>query len=317
MPVVEMKRLYQDAQEHSYILGAFNVFNLDTATAVLRAAQEMQSPLILQISMGARGYVYDYREFVKLLRQTAEYFPVAVSINHDHCPTEEAAREAVDAGVCGVMFDGSQLPFEENIRRTRSVAAYAHEKGVFVEAELGRLAGFEDETFAERTEFTDPGQAEEFVRETGCDALAVSVGTSHGGVQGDGWLSVNYEILKQIHGRIPGTPLVLHGAASLSPRLIDLANAQGGRIPYWRNCPEWEIKKTADFGVCKANMDVDNFLVYTEAVRRALNEAPEKYDPRGYLRAGRDAWQREVEHKLAKVTCSAGKNWWKRQEETV
>lgn len=315
MPVVEMKRLYQDARERGYILGAFNVFNMDTVTAVLRAAQEKQAPLILQISMGARKYVYDYREFVELTRRMAQSCPVAVSIQHDHCPTEEAAREAVDAGFCGVMFDGSHLPFEENVRRTRSVAAYAHKKGVFVEAELGCLAGFEDETFAERTVFTDPEQAKQFVWETGCDALAVSVGTSHGGVLGDRWLSINYGVLEEIHRAVPGTPLVLHGAASLPPQLIDRANAQGARIPYWRNCPEWEIKETARYGVCKANMDVDNFLVYTEAVRRALNISPEKYDPREYLRAGREAWQKEVEWKLAHVTCAAGKNWWGRQEE--
>lgn len=313
MPITSMQQLYRDAMKESYILGAFNVFNCDTLKAVLDAAQSVRSPVIVQISMGARKYIGNYRNFIRYIHMMAEDYSIPVSINHDHCSSVEAAMEAVEAGVNGVMFDGSGLPFDENVEKTSQVVAYAKEKGVWVEGELGCLPGFEDEIFAGHAEFTDSQMAKHFVSETGCDALAVSVGTSHGGVKAEQDLSLDFEVLQEIHQTIPDIPLVLHGAASLPISLIDGVNRQGGNVPYMKNCGEESIRRSAAYGVRKANMDVDNFLCFTEAVRRQLNEAPEKYDPRLYLKAGRVAFQKEVEWKMCHVTCSAGKNWMERR----
>ena len=313
MPIVSMKNLYRNAMRESYILGAFNVFNCDTLKAVLDAAQSTRSPVIVQISMGARKYIGDYRNFIRYIHMMAEDYAIPISVNHDHCSSVEAAMEAVDAGVNGVMFDGSGLPFDENVEKTGQVADYAKGKGVWVEGELGCLPGFEDEIFAGHAEFTDAKMAKQFVNAAGCDALAVSVGTSHGGVRAEQDLPLDFEALQGIHQEIPDIPLVLHGAASLPIPLIDGVNRQGGRVPYMKNCGEESIRQSAAYGVRKANMDVDNFLCFTEAVRRYLNESPEKYDPRLYLKAGRDAFQKEVEWKMRHVTCSAGKSWMERE----
>lgn len=313
MPIVTMEQLYRKAMEESYILGAFNVFNCDTLKAVLDAAQSVQSPVIVQISMGARSYIGNYRNFIRYIHMMAEDYSIPVSVNHDHCPSVEAAIEAVDAGVNGVMFDGSALPLEENVEKTGRVVAYAKEKDVWVEGELGCLPGFEDEIFAEHAEFTDAKMADYFVKRTGCNALAVSAGTSHGGVKAEHDLPLDFEVLQKIHRTIPEVPLVLHGAASLPVQLIDGVNRQGGKVPYMKNCGEDSIRRSAMYGVRKANMDVDNFLCFTEAVRRKLNERPEKYDPRLYLKEGRAAFQKEVEWKMCHVTCSAGKNWLERR----
>ena len=314
MPIVTMKELYVHAVEEKYILGAFNVFNFDTAKAVLEAAKEMQSPVILQLSMGARKYIGDYKTFIQCIKALGDGYEIPFSINHDHCPTVEAAFEAMESGVNGVMFDGSHLPLEENIKETKKVVEAALKCGIWVEAELGCLPGFEDEIFAEHAEFTDAKTAKYFVEATGCNALAVSAGTSHGGVDQKQNLPLHFEVLKEIHQMIPQIPLVLHGAASLPVSLIDAVNRQGGQVPYMKNCGEDSIKMSAQYGIRKANMDVDNFLMFTEAVRRYLNETPEKYDPRLYLKEGRGAFQKEVEWKFKNVTLSAGKNWWKKVE---
>lgn len=315
--IVKFQELYEDAQKHRYIVGAFNVFNYDSLCAVLEAAEEEQSPVILQVSMGARKYVPDFKQFVKVMRIAAEAVSVPVCINHDHCPTVEAAVQAVDAGVDGVMFDGSALPFDENVKATRAVVEYAHGRGVFVEAELGRLPGFEDEVFAEHVEFTDPALARRFVDLTDCDSLAVSAGTSHGGVRAESDLPLDLTVLERIQKELPGFPLVLHGAASLPISLIEYVNRQGGQVEVMKNCSESSIRKAAAYGVLKANMDVDNFLAYTGAVRRVLKEQPEKYDPRVYLKQGKEAWKQEVKWKMSAVTASSGHNWKKAKEEVM
>ena len=192
MPIVTMKELYVHAVEEKYILGAFNVFNFDTAKAVLEAAKEMQSPVILQLSMGARKYIGDYKTFIQCIKALGDGYEIPFSINHDHCPTVEAAFEAMESGVNGVMFDGSHLPLEENIKETKKVVEAALKCGIWVEAELGCLPGFEDEIFAEHAEFTDAKTAKYFVEATGCNALAVSAGTSHGGVRSETESSVTF-----------------------------------------------------------------------------------------------------------------------------
>lgn len=307
--IVQFQDLYADAKKHQYIIGAFNVFNYDGLCAVLDAAEEEQSPVILQVSMGARRYVSDFKQFVRVVRMAAEDVSVPVGINHDHCPTVEAAMQAVDAGVNGVMFDGSHHSFEENVRCTARVVAYAHARGVFVEAELGRLPGFEDEIFANHVEFTDPKAAKRFVELSGCDSLAVSAGTSHGGVKAEVDLPLHLDVLEGIQRELPDFPLVLHGAASLPGHLIESVNRQGGNVEVMKNCSEGAIRQSAAYGVCKANMDVDNFLAFTGEVRRMLNEQPEKYDPRVYLKQGKEAWKQEVRWKMCQVTVSSGHNW--------
>ncbi len=298
--------LLGQARRESYIIGAFNVFNMDFASAVLEAACLERSPAILQISMGARKYQGDWPLFVEQLKMAARRREAPVFVQHDHCADVASCKEAVDAGVQAVMFDGSHLPYEENVIKTQEVVAYAHTRGVAVEAELGCLPGFEDMVFAEKAVFTDPGQAKAFVQATGCDSLAVSVGTSHGGVISDRPLPIAFDTLRAIGEALPGYPLVLHGAASLPAPMVDAVNEQGGRVAYLKNAGEADIAACAQWGISKANMDVDNFLAYTAAVRRMLGAQPERYDPRKYLAAAKDGLCKEVRRKMRDVLHSAG-----------
>lgn len=299
--------LYQHAISHQYGIGAFNTFSLESLLAVMEAAQAQRSPAIIQVSMGARKYVKHLHAYVDVIRRMAEQYDVPFFIQHDHCSTVEACKEAIEAGCQAVMFDGSHLSYEENAAKTKEVAAFAHARGAWVEAELGCLPGFEDLVFAEKAVYTDPDMAEKFINETGCDALAVAVGTSHGGVQAEDYLPLDLELLKAIISRKPGYPFVLHGAASLPPELIDACNAQGGKVEYLRNCSEKSIADAVGAGVKKVNMDVDNFLVFTTAVREFQNKRPDIYDPRKYLQPAMTAFQKEVEHKMKAVLKSAGR----------
>lgn len=273
--------------------------------AVMEAAKAQASPAIIQVSMGARKYVKHFHRYVDMIVRMAQEYDVPFFVQHDHCSSMEACKEAIAAGCQAVMFDGSQLPYEENVERTREVAAYAHGHGVWVEAELGRLPGFEDLVFSEKAVFTDPDKAAEFIDATGCDALAVAVGTSHGGVAGDDYLPLKLDLLKEIVSRKPDYPFVLHGAASLPPELIEACNLQGGQVEYLRNCSEEDIARAVGAGVRKVNMDVDNFLAFTTAVRKFMNEKPSIYDPRSYLQPAREAFQAEVEHKMKHVLFSS------------
>ena len=316
MALTDMGELFRHAMEEGYIVGAYNVFNLDTLIAVLRAAEREDSPVIVQLSMGSRKYQPYFSTFVQCVRLYAEAVSVPVGLNHDHCKAPENAIEAVDMGLPSVMFDGSHLSIEENIRHTREIAEYAHAHGVWVEAELGRMAGFEDDVFADSTQFTDPEAAAEFIRRTGCDSLAVSVGTSHGGVLADGPLPLHFEVLSAIRAAIPtGYPLVLHGAASVPENLVREINRQGAEVPQMRNCTEEDIAQSATYGVVKANMDVDNHLRYSAVIRQMQRENLDKYDPRLYLKPARDAFEDEVRHKIQCVSRSSGKNWLKEKQE--
>lgn len=284
--------------------------------AVMEGARAQNSPAIIQVSMGARKYVKHFRGYVDMIRRMAEEYDVPFFIQHDHCSSVEACKEAIAAGCQAVMFDGSHLPYEENVEKTREVVTYAHGCGVWVEAELGCLPGFEDLIFAEKAVFTDPDKAAEFIDATECDALAVAVGTSHGGVAGNDYLPLKLDLLKEIVSRKPDYPFVLHGAASLPPELIDACNHQGGQVEYLRNCSEKSIADAVSAGIRKVNMDVDNFLVFTTAIRKFMNEKPSVYDPRKYLLPAREAFQAEVEHKMKYVLSSSGQ-WARDRKEEV
>ena len=307
MAIKSPKELYRHATENHYGLGAFNTFSWETMMAVMEAAQAAKSPALLQVSMGARKYAGHFKEYVDTLYTLAEQYEVPFFVQHDHCGTFEACREAIEAGCQAVMFDGSHLPYEQNVKETRQVVEYAHEKGVWVEAELGCLPGFEDLVFSEKAVYTDPDLAARFIDRTGCDALAVAVGTSHGGVRSEDYLPLDFELLEEIVKQKPDYPFVLHGAASLPPKLIDACNRQGGQVEYLRNCSEESIARAVALGVKKVNMDVDNFLVFTTAIREFFNTSPDVYDPRKYLKPARDAFRMEVEHKMKEVLNSAGR----------
>lgn len=309
MGIVNENELLHDAMEHGYTLAAFNFFNFDMLRAILEAAEEERSPVIIQLCMGGRAYMKSLSRFAELVERYCRDYSIPIGFNHDHCPTVEDARAAIDAGIPAVMFDGSHLPFEENVRQTGQIVAYAHQRGVTVEAELGCLPGFEDMTFAEKAVLTDPEQARRFVAQTGCDCLAVSVGTAHGGVLADEPLPLHFDRLGEIHRALPGFPLVLHGAASLPDHLVERVNQWGGQVEQMRICSEADISKCAGYGVCKANMDVDNFLAYTAELRRNLVSDPGEYNPMQYLARARDAFQEEVRHKLRHVVRSAGHDW--------
>lgn len=306
MPISTPQAMFACAMDEGYALPAFNVFSIEGILAVLDGAEAQRSPVIMQVSMGARRHVEHLAPFVETIRAFAARYAVPVYIQHDHCPSVQACREAIDAGVQGVMFDGSHLPFEENIACTQQVVSYARNQGVWVEAELGRIPGSEDDVHGEEVEYTDPALAREFIERSGCNALAVAVGTSHGGVQSDDYLPFNFDRLQKIHECVGRFPLVLHGAASLPPELIDACNSTGGEVRYLRNCSESDIAKSVDGGIRKINMDVDNFLLYTTRVRAYLREHPDVYDPRKYTVEGKLGFQEEVEHKLACVSHSAG-----------
>lgn len=316
MGLKQPEELYQHAMKYHYGLGAFNTFSLESMLAVMEAAQVQESPAIIQVSMGARKYVRHFHAYVDMIRRMAREYDVPFFIQHDHCSSIEACKEAIAAGCQAVMFDGSHLPYEENVEMTKEVTAYAHANHVWVEAELGCLPGFEDLVFAEKAVFTDPEKATEFIALTGCDALAVAVGTSHGGVAGDDYLPLKLDLLKEIIRKKPDYPFVLHGAASLPPELIDACNEQGGQVEYLRNCSEESIAKAVNVGIRKVNMDVDNFLVFTTAVRTFMREKPSVYDPRKYLQPAREAFQKEVEHKMQNVLFSSNRYRSSREEAT-
>ncbi len=306
MSIISPKTLFENAIKNNYAVGAFNVFDLETLQAVIGAAEKEHSAAVIQVSMGARKYAQNFEAFIKVIKIYAEASPMPFIIHHDHCTSVENCFEAVDAGMQSVMFDGSHHDFETNIALTKQVTEYAHAHGAWVEAELGCLPGFEDKVFGENAVFTNPKLVPEFIARSGCDSLAVAAGTSHGGVKAEGYLPLDSALIKKIAGAMPGYPFVLHGAASLPPELIGRCNEYGAQVEFFRNCSEQSISEACKSGICKANMDVDNFLVFTTAIRRFFLEKPGIYDPRKYLAPARDAFESEVRHKMRDVTHSSG-----------
>ncbi len=303
MPLVTTKEMFKKAYDGKYAIGAFNVNNMEIIQGIVEAAKEAKAPLILQVSSGARNYANSHY-LIKLVEAALLDAPeLEIALHLDHGDSFELCKQCIDDGFTSVMIDGSHLPYEENVALTKRVVDYAHEKGVSVEAELGRLAGVEDDinVSAEDASYTDPEQALDFVKRTGCDSLAVAIGTSHGAYKFKGEPKLDIERLKRIQELLPGFPIVLHGASSVIPEFVDMNNEYGGEIPGARGVPEELIREATKYGVCKVNIDSDLRLAMTGVIRRELAKDPGNFDPRKYLGPARSAIKDMVSHKIYKV----------------
>jgi len=302
MALVTTKEMFAKALENDYAVGAFNVNNMEIIQGIVDAAGIENAPLILQVSAGARKYAKPIY-LVKLVEAAIADTGLDIALHLDHGEDFEICKKCVDDGFTSVMIDGSKHAFEENIALTKQVVEYAHSKGVVVEAELGKLAGIEDDikVDARSATFTDPDEAAEFVERTGVDSLAIAIGTSHGAYKFKGDPYLDFERLKKIHALIPGTPLVLHGASTVLPEFVKRCNDFGGNIPGAQGVPEDMIKTATKYGVCKVNIDTDLRLAMTAEIRRVFIEKPAEFDPRKYLGPARDAIQAMVQHKIKDV----------------
>lgn len=302
MSLITSKEIFRKAYEGKYAVGAFNVNNMEIIQGIVEAAKEEKSPLILQVSAGARKYARP-TYLRKLVEAAIEDTGLDVVLHLDHGEDFEICKQCIDDGFTSVMIDGSKHPFEENIELTKRVVDYAHEKGVVVEAELGRLAGIEDDVNvnARDASFTDPDQAIEFVEKTGVDSLAIAIGTSHGAYKFKGEPRLDFERLEKISHMLPNFPLVLHGASTVIPEFVEACNKYGGNIPGAKGVPEEMLSTAAKLGVCKINIDTDLRLAMTAAIRQCLVESPDVFDPRKYLGKGRDAIKEMVKHKIKNV----------------
>lgn len=302
MALVTSKKMFEDAYKGGYAVGAFNVNNMEIVQGIVDAAKEVDAPLILQVSAGARKYAKP-AYLKKLVEAAIIDSGVDICLHLDHGDTFEICKQCIDDGFTSVMFDGSHLPYEENIAVTKQVVEYAHARGVVVEAELGKLAGVEDEVNvkAEDATYTDPDQAVDFVKRTGVDSLAIAIGTSHGAYKFKGEAKLDFDRLQTISNLLPNFPIVLHGASSVVQEFVDMCNAYGGSIPGAKGVPEDMLRKAATMGVCKINIDTDLRLAMTGAIRKFLAENPAEFDPRKYLGVGRDAIKGMVKHKLVNV----------------
>ncbi len=302
MPLVTTKEMFRKAYEGKYAIGAFNVNNMEIIQGIVEAAAEVKSPLILQVSAGARKYANPIY-LKKLVEAAIEESGVDIALHLDHGDSFEICKQCIDDGFTSVMIDGSALPYEENVALTKKVVEYAHSKGVVVEAELGKLAGVEDDVnvSAEDATYTNPEQAVDFVKRTGCDSLAIAIGTSHGAYKFTGEPKLDYARLEKISNLLPNYPLVLHGASTVIPEFVEMCNKYGGEIPGAQGVPEEMLKKASDYGVCKINIDTDLRLAMTGAIRKSLIDNPSNFDPRKYLGLGRTAIKDMVKHKIVNV----------------
>ncbi len=308
MALVTTKDMFEKALKSDYAVGAFNVNNMEIIQGIVEAAQEENAPLILQVSAGARKYAKP-AYLLKLVEAAILDTGLDIALHLDHGEDFEICKKCVDDGFTSVMIDGSKHPFEENIRLTKEVVDYAHSKGVVVEAELGKLAGIEDniKVDAKNATFTVPEEAAEFVSKTGVDSLAIAIGTSHGAYKFKGDPYLDFERLQEIHKLIPDTPLVLHGASTVLPEFVAKCNEYGGDIPGAQGVPEDMIKTAAKYGVCKVNIDTDLRLAMTAEIRKYMVEHPADFDPRKYLGPARDAIKRMVQHKIKNVLNASGR----------
>jgi len=308
MALVTSKEMFQKAYEGKYAIGAFNVNNMEIIQGIVDAVKEERSPVILQVSAGARKYAKP-AYLVKLVEAAIEDTGLDIVLHLDHGEDFEICKQCIDDGFTSVMIDGSKYPFEQNIELTKRVVDYAHSKGVVVEAELGRLAGIEDNINVSDREssLTDPDQAVEFVERTGVDSLAIAIGTSHGAYKFKGEPKLDFERLQKISSLLPGFPLVLHGASSVIPEYVEMCNKYGGNIPGAKGVPEDMLRTAAKYGICKINIDTDLRLAMTAAIRKYLAENPSEFDPRKYLGEGRKAIKSIVQHKIRNVLGSSNK----------
>ena len=302
MGIVTTKEMFEKASKGGYAIGAFNVNNMEIIQGITEAAKEVNSPLILQVSAGARKYA-KHNYLMHLIQAAVEDTDLPIAIHLDHGADFEICKKCIDGGFTSVMIDGSKHDFEQNIELTRRVVDYAHEHGVVVEAELGKLAGIEDDVnvSAEDSSYTDPDQAVEFVQRTGCDSLAIAIGTSHGAYKFKGEPKLRFDILDKITAAMPGYPIVLHGASTVIPEFVEKCNKFGGNIPGAKGVPEDMLREAGRRGVCKINIDTDLRLAMTSAIRETFVNNPAEFDPRAYLGAGRDAIREMVKHKIVDV----------------
>lgn len=308
MPLVTTKEMFKKAYEGNYAVGAFNVNNMEIIQGIVDAAKEEKSPVILQVSAGARKYA-KHIYLMKLVEAAALDSGLPIALHLDHGEDFEICKSCIDGGFTSVMIDGSKLTFEENIAVTKKVVEYAHERGVVVEAELGKLAGIEDAVSVEAKDaiYTDPDQAVEFVHRTGVDSLAIAIGTSHGAYKFKGEPKLDFERLEKITKLIPGFPIVLHGASTVLPEFVELCNRYGGNVAGAKGVPEDLLRKAAQSGVCKINIDTDLRLAMTASIRKHLYENPGDFDPRQYLKPAREAIKNMVAHKMRDVLGSSNK----------
>ena len=307
--LVTTKEMFEKSMKENYAIGAFNVNNMEIIQAIVDAAAEEKSPVILQASSSAIKYAR-INYLMKMVEAATEEHPeIPVAIHLDHGPDFETAKMCIDNGFTSVMIDGSKYSFEENVELTKKVVEYAHSKGVMVEAEIGKLAGIEDDVNVSSDDaiYTDPADAERFVKETGCDSLAIAIGTSHGAYKFKGEARLRFDILAKVKEKLPNTPIVLHGASSVIPRLVEMCNENGGNIPGAKGCPNEMLKQAGENGVSKINVDTDLRLAMTAQVRRVFNEDPSIFDPRKYLGAARAEIKETVSDKINNVFCSANK----------
>ncbi len=310
MPLVTTTEMFKKAYEGGYAVGAFNVNNMEMIQAIVEAANECRSPVILQVSAGARKYANPVY-LRHLVQAAAETTNIPIAMHLDHGADFEICKDSIDAGFTSVMIDASSKPWEENIAITKKVVEYAHSKGVVVEAELGKLAGVEDDVAvdAKDAQFTSPDEVEEFTSKTGIDSLAIAIGTSHGAYKfkpgQDPKLRI--DILEEIGKRLPNFPIVLHGASSVPQDQVAIVNEFGGSMPNAIGIPESELRKAAKLAVCKINIDSDLRVAFTAAIRKHFAEHPDHFDPRQYLGDARANMKEIVKHKIINVLGSANK----------
>ena len=320
MALVTTREMFAKAYNGGYAVGAFNVNNMEIIQGITEAAQEVNAPLILQVSSGARKYA-NHTYLVKLVEAAVIETGLPIALHLDHGDTFELCKSCIDGGFTSVMIDASSKPFEENIEITKKVVEYAHDHGVVVEAELGALAGVEDEVSvdADNAHYTRPEEVEEFVARTGCDSLAIAIGTSHGAykftpeqctVNEQGILvppALRFDVLEEVTKRLPGFPIVLHGSSSVPQEYVAMVNANGGKMPNAIGVPEEQLRKAAALSVCKINIDSDLRLAMTGTVRKYFAEHPDHFDPRQYLKPARANIKELVKHKLINVLGCDGK----------
>ena len=310
MSIVTSKEMFKKAYEGGYAIGAFNVNNMEIIQGITEAAKETNAPLILQVSAGARKYA-NHTYLMKLIEAAVIETGLPICVHLDHGDSFELCKSCIDGGFSSVMIDGSHLSFEENIKLTKQVVEYAHDHGVVVEGELGRLAGIEDDVnvSAEDASYTRPEEVEEFVKSTGVDSLAIAIGTSPGAYKFKPGQKpqLRFDILAEIEKRLPNFPIVLHGASSVVPEYVKMINENGGALPDAIGIPEDMLRKAAKMAVCKINIDSDLRLAMTATVRKYLAEHPDHFDPRQYLRPARENITELVKHKIINVLGCAGK----------
>ena len=308
MPLVTTKNMFEKSMKEHFAIGAFNVNNMEILQGIVDAAAEENAPVILQASSSAIKYArIGYLK--KMVEAALEEHDIPVVLHLDHGPDFETCKMCIDNGFSSVMIDGSKYDFEENVRLTKQVVDYAHEHGVVVEAELGKLAGIEDEVNVTESDamFTDPEQAKEFVERTGCDSLAIAIGTSHGAYKFKGEPKLRFDILQKVKELIPNTPIVLHGASTVIPELVETCNKYGGNIPGAKGVPDEILNQASKLGVSKINVDTDLRLAMTSEIRRVFVEDPSAFDPRKYLTPAREAVKQTVKHKIRDVFGASNK----------